>query len=156
ASPPDQRLLLAVIAHMPPEAGGPTLLLHPGRAAACPVDGDGDIHLLLRAAIARAAYGGRPEIVEADTDTDMCLGRTDPMGGVETDPTEIFDIGLDPGMPCFLLRRVVRAQQIAADIAGGNAEAAGTGDKNMREILADAVLHLEGLGGRGTDCGQFG
>ena len=50
-----------------------------------------------------------------------------------------------------LLARRRNGAQEARDIAGRNAEAAQAGDHDMREVLADAALQLEGLGGPRVD-----
>ena len=89
----------------------------PGRPGPCTASA------LAAAAIAGAAHRRRAEIVEPDRDADMGVGRADAVGRIERDPAEVGDIGLGPGVAGVLVGDAVGAVEIAADVAGRNAEA---------------------------------
>ena len=83
------------------------------------------------------------------------------VGGVEVNPTRVAAPELDPSV------RSVRAEQpglarrwggfeIAANVAGGQAESAETGDLKMSEVLANAATLLEHLFQRGSNGGRVG
>jgi hypothetical protein len=74
--------------------------------------------------MARAAHRRGAEIIEADGDAHMRLGRRDAVGRVEADPAELVDIGLRPGVAGVLRAFLVAAAVVAADVARRNAEMA--------------------------------
>src|SRR4029078_1895819 len=67
-------------------------------AAAGLLDLDRHAERLRAAAIAGAAQGGGAEIVEPEGDTDMGIGGADAVGRIESDPAEIGNVGLRPGV----------------------------------------------------------
>src|ERR1700687_3973989 len=108
-----------------------------------------DMHLdrqrLARAAVARAAQGAGPEVVEPDGDPHMGIGGTEPVRRIERHPAELGHEGLGPGWARMLLAHPVVAAKIAADIARRDAQAARGGDEDVAEILADPALEREGV-----------
>ena len=128
----------------PPSSSGSGFAL-----AADLVDAHRDIERLAAAAIAAAAHRRRAEIIEADRDAHMGVGRADAVGGVEGDPAEIGHESLGPGVAGLLLGHAVGAMEMAADIARRNGEAARGGDEDMGQVLAHAALERERLGRRG-------
>src|ERR1700757_1210380 len=79
------------------------------------LDLDRHCERLRTAAIAGAAHGRRAEIIEADRDADMGLGGANAVGGVESDPAEIWHEGFGPGMAGRLIDHAVRAQEMPGD-----------------------------------------
>ena len=59
-------------------------------------------------------------------------------------------------MAGLLLVHAVVAVEIAADVAGGNRQAARRRDEDMGEILTDPALEREGFGGRRRGVGGIG
>src|SRR4051812_19369894 len=106
---------------------------------------------LVAPAIAGAADRRGAEIIEPDRDPQMCVGCRDLVGGIESDPPELLDMRFGPSMAGILFHDTVVAEEIAADIAGRDAETARTRDKDMRQVLTDTAFDGEGFlcGGRG-------
>ena len=68
--------------------------------------------------------GCRAAIVQATTDPHVPFIWTDPIGGVEADPTEPVDEELRPGVAGFIDFADLLARQIATDVAGGKTKQA--------------------------------
>ena len=100
-------------------------------------------------------------IVAADGDDDVALAGEGPVGRVVADPAGLAAApGAHPGMHGVGALQALGAgrrngAQEAADIGGGNADAAQAGDHQVREILADAALQLEDPARRGLDLGRL-
>src|SRR5262245_2309936 len=120
------------------------------------VDADLDRERLAGAAIARAAQGRRAEIVEAHRHPNVGVGGADAVRRIESHPAEGRHERLGPGVAGLLLVHAVLAVEIAAHVARRDGEAAGGGDEDVGEVLADAALEREGRGGRGGDLGGGG
>src|SRR5882672_5177656 len=104
------------------------------------IDANKDRQGFLHPAVAGAANGCCAQIVEADRDADMGVGRTHAVGRIERDPAEGGHEGLRPGVAGVLVGHAVVSAKVAAHIAGRNAGAAGGGEKDMGVVLADAAL----------------
>src|SRR3954449_8874688 len=100
------------------------------------------------AALAAAADRGGAEIVEPDRYADMGVGRGDAVRRVEADPAELRHLGLGPGMAGALVDDPVCADEVSGDVAGRDLHPAAGRDEDVREILADAPAHGEGLARR--------
>src|SRR3546814_11482170 len=72
----------------------------------------------------------------------MRIGR-DSVGGIERHPSKSADIGFCPCVSRFLNFVAVATKQVARDIAGGDSETAGCGDKDMGQILAHSAASSE-------------
>jgi hypothetical protein len=77
-------------------------------------------------------------------DGDVILPRQQVVGGIEIHPSDAGTINRKPGVPRVGARQTGLAgrrpgAQVAADVAGGQAERSETGDGQMGEILADAA-----------------
>src|ERR1035437_8211453 len=108
------------------------------------------------AAKARAAHRRRAEVIQADRDPHMGFGGADPVGRVEADPSEVLDIGFDPGVAGVLLGDAIDAVEMPAHIARRDAELARRRDENVGEVLADAAAQREGFRRRGRGMGRIG
>src|SRR5215475_1443185 len=120
------------------------------------IDQDLDRKGLACAAIAHAANRRRAEIVEAHRNADVSIGCADAIRGVECDPAEAGHECFGPGMASVLLDHAVAPAKITADVAGRDADAAGGGDEDMCEVLADAAPEGEGLRRRRRGMGRIG
>src|SRR3954470_14296319 len=120
------------------------------------VDADLDRHHFAATAVAGAAKRRRAEVVEPDRDPHMGIGGAQPVGGIEGDPAESGHECFGPGVAGLLLVHAVVAVEIAADVAGGNRQAARRRDEDMGEILTDPALEREGFGGRRRGLGGIG
>src|SRR5208283_5592733 len=94
-------------------------------------------HLFRPAADARAANGRRAKRVERHGDAHIGLVWTEGVDRIESDPSEVLDMGLRPAVTGDLLDLVIIFAKIAAHIARRNVERARTGNEDIREILAD-------------------
>src|SRR4051812_8106462 len=94
-----------------------------------------DIERLAAAAKAGAADGRGAEIIQTDRDADMGVGRTDAIGCIEGDPTEVRYVSLGPGVAGLLIGHAVVALEMAADVARRNGDAARRSDEDMSEVL---------------------
>src|SRR5262245_55893031 len=103
---------------------------------------DPDLHgqRLVAAAVAGAAHRRRAQIVEADRDPHIGVGRAHAIGRIERDPAQIRHVGLGPGMARALIDHAVVAVQVAADIAGWKAGGARAADEDMCHVLANPAL----------------
>src|SRR5690349_1924998 len=112
---------------------------------------DGDAHgeLLGRPAAPDAPDGHGRGVVEPDGGPNISGGGADAIGGVEADPAEILDIGLDPGVAGAIFMGLDAGPEIAADIARGDAETARGGDEDVTMVLADPHALRQGLRGGG-------
>ena len=126
------------------------------RLAARLVDPDLHGQRLAAAAVARAAHRRGAEIIEADRDPHIGVGRADAVGRIEADPAEVATIGFGPGVAGVLLDHAVGAVEVAADIARRNAELRAAADEDMGQVLADAALERESFGRRGRGLGRIG
>src|SRR5262249_19518881 len=77
-------------------------------------DGERDRQAFGAAAVAAAANGRRAEIIEADRNAHVRIGRTNAVRGIEPSPTELGNIGLGPGVSRLLPHQTVGAMEIAA------------------------------------------
>jgi len=116
-------------------------------AAAGLLNLDRDRQGLCAAAIAGAAHRRRAEIIQAGRHPHVRVGRANAVGRVEGDPAERIEMDLRPCVPGVLPGDAVGAVEVAADIASRNAEMARAGDEDMAQVLADAALERESLGG---------
>ncbi len=116
-------------------------------------DPDADIERLAAAAMAAAANRRGAEIIQADRDANMRIGRAHAVRRVEGNPAEAGDESLRPGVTGLLLGDAVAAMKMPADITRRDGEAARSRNEDMTQVLAHATLEREGLGGRGRGDG---
>src|SRR5437867_3600737 len=76
------------------------------------VDVHCDHERLAAAPVAAAAHRRRAEIIEADRDADMRVGRADAVRRIEADPAELRHEGFGPGVSRLLLRNPVGTAEI--------------------------------------------
>src|SRR5258708_6556212 len=124
-----------------------------------------DIDRLTRLLPARRAEHARDRgdilVVTADRDGDVVLTGEGGIGRVVADPAGFVAApGAHPRVhrigagEARLAGRGNGAEE-AADVAGGDADAAETRDHHIREILADAAAHFEGLLRQRIDIGRL-
>src|SRR5262245_29932226 len=108
----------------------------------------GDRQRLRGAAVVHAADRRRAEIIEADRDPDMRVGRANAVGDVERDPAQARHMGLGPGVARVLIGATVAVADIAADAARRNPGGARGSNEGVGEIL---IGHMRGAasGARG-------
>jgi len=109
--------------------------------------------LVSSATAARAAQRRGAEVVKPDRDAHMRVRGANAVGRVESDPAELRDKRLAPGMAGILLGDAGVLAQISAHVAGRNADAARRRYEDVRQILADAALERESLGRGGRGMG---
>lgn len=91
----------------------------------------------------------------------MAFARRDVIGGIQIDPAERRGIDAEPGVAGIgtqqarLARRRL-CQQVAGDIACGQADGAHGGDGDMGQVLADTGADLEHLVHRRRGVGDSG
>ena len=73
---------------------------------------------LVTGALRHAPDRGGIHGIGAGAETDVAFVGADPVRGVESDPAQIINIYLCPGVRSILLHTVIH-HQIAADISGG-------------------------------------
>ena len=86
-------------------------------------DADGDAELALGAAAVDAVGGRDVGVIAADGGADVAIAGDEVVGGIETDPAEFGEEGLDPGMGGGAFGAIlvgVAVIEIAADVAAGN------------------------------------
>src|SRR3954470_11605431 len=91
------------------------------------IDADLDRQGFFHPAVASAADGRCTEIVEADRDPDVGVGRADAVGRIERDPAEGRHEGLGPSVPGILLSDAVISAKVATHITGRDPGAAAGG-----------------------------
>src|SRR5919112_4856276 len=98
------------------------------------IDMDIDAQALLPPSATRAEHRSGAEIVEADRDPDVRVGRREPVRRVEAYPAQRVDISLDPGVARVLLGCAVAAPQVARHVARRDVAAARGGEEDMSEV----------------------
>src|SRR4029079_546571 len=84
------------------------------------VDADADRERLAGSAPLRPAHRRRAEIIETDGDPQMLVRRADAVSRVESDPAQIGNQRLRPGVAGVLFGHPIGAAEVAADIACRN------------------------------------
>src|SRR6516225_11135325 len=101
--------------------------------------------------ISCAAQRSGPEIIKPDCDTHMRISAADAVCCIESHPAQVGNTRLGPRMTHLLLGDAVTAEEIAADIASGDAEVATRRYKDVGDVLAHSALKREGF-----PCGRCG
>src|SRR5205807_6034677 len=117
------------------------------------VDTDLNRNDLAGPAGAGPAQGRRAQSIEPDGDSHVGFRGTEPVGGIEGDPTELRQEGFRPGVAALLLAGAF-VVDVAADIARRDAQTTRGGDEDVREVLHRAAFAHERLGGR--ECATAG
>src|SRR5512147_1822648 len=81
----------------------------------CLIDVHRDLQSLAASSETRPAHRGGTQIVKADCNPDMRIGRTNSIRRIKANPSEIFYIGLRPGMPGILGRDAVGTTKVSSD-----------------------------------------
>lgn len=106
---------------------------------------------------AEGSAGGRDVgVVAADGDADVPVSDDEVVRGVESDPSEAWEEGLDPGVGGVGLGSVVvlaAVVEISADVSAWDFDHAREGDHDVGEVLADAAALGEGVVDGGIDLG---
>src|SRR5262245_60970317 len=105
----------------------------------CLIDVHRDLQSLAAASETCPAHRSGTKIVEADRNTYMRIGRANSVCRVEANPSKSFYIHLRPGMPGVLKRDAVGTTKVSSDISCGEIERPRSGNKDVRDILADAA-----------------
>ena len=93
------------------------------RCAFAGFDADGYGELALGATAVDAVGGGDVRVVATDGGADVAIAGDEVVGGIEADPAEFGEEGLDPGVGCGAFGAIlvgVAVIEIAADVAAGN------------------------------------
>ena len=133
---------------------------------------DAYVQRVLGTAMNHAAQGRHVAIVAANGQRDVVFARRTPaalvVGGVKVAPArirgkvgEVGNVGRHPGVgrvaahqPGHARRRL--GEQVAAHVAGGQAQGAQTGNHDVGKVLAHAFALGQGLQRGRADLGAFG
>ena len=124
-------------------------------------DGDAEGKGVAAAAVEDAADGAHVGVVAAAGDDDVIFADEAVVGGIVVDPAvardvdghpRVHGVGADEG---GLAGRRLGAE-ITAHVGGGEAEAAGAGEVEVGEILADAAAGLQDRGEVRAEVGRGG
>ncbi len=118
--------------------------------------GDRDRQFAVGTALVGAPRGRHVGIVATDRGADVALAGQNVVGGIQADPAEAGQVGLEPGMGGVVGRAVQPAAaviEIARDVARRDAPGPRDRDHDVGEVLADAApplqRHLDRRGGVG-------
>ena len=123
------------------------------------------MQLVVGAAVQHAAQGRDVRVVAAGGERHVIFARRAVVGRVQVGPFARFTVaGQVDGHPGVRgvaahqarLARRGRREQVAADVAGGQAQAAQAGDHHVRKVLAHAVAQLQRLQHRRAHVGDVG
>ncbi len=121
---------------------------------------DVDVQLRSSAAPSQTLHRRHVVVVAPHTDLDVGLGEQAAVGGIEAHPSAARHEQLDPrvrapGAVQRLLPLRVRVD-VAADVTGGDPDAAADGQHGVRIVLAHAIARAGELGQRRVDVGGVG
>src|SRR5215831_11137873 len=105
------------------------------------------------AAEARAAHGRGAKIIQAGRNAHVGVGRADAVGGIETNPAKVLDIGFRPGVSSLLCCNAVAPMKMTPDVARRNFERPNCRYKNVGKILANATADRKSLPRCGSGVG---
>src|SRR5262249_33115366 len=110
-------------------------------------DCDPDCEILRRVSASYTSYRHGRSVIKSHAGPTIGGGGTDAVGGIESDPSEIFDVGLGPGVARSIFLGFGAGPYIAADVSGWNAQVPRRSEEDVSMVLANADAALERLGG---------
>src|SRR5262245_18426657 len=105
---------------------------------------------------ARAAHRRGPKIMQTDRHPHIRIGVANAIGWIETDPSQVLDMRLSPGVPRFLRGHAIDAVEVTSDVPRRNAERSRCCNKDMGDVLTNATPKRKRFCGGGCSVGRIG